>query len=205
MEPVRPTPLPGTTELKAGVHEPAAPTRQEADPRVSTLTGKVQWIETSVPLRTEFGSDKKISLDLRPSSPAITVPSLKVRSGQGETVLVIDDLVAIRNVLQALLKTYGYNPLVAEDGPAGLTCYRTHQKEIRVVLLDMRMPGLQGTDVIRELRLIDPDVRIVAMSGYYTKQMEIAKDTDRLVYLQKPMTGHELQTALRRVMRVQSL
>ena len=205
MEPLRPTPLPGTVELKSGVDEPVSKTRQETDPQVSTPTGKVLRIETSVPLRTEAGCEKEISLDYRSTGSASTVPSFQVRSGQGETVLIIDDQLAIRNVLQALLKTYGYNPFVAEDGPTGLACYRAHQKEIRVVILDMRMPGLQGTDVIRELRLVNEDVRIVAMSGYFTKQMEITRDTDRLVYLQKPMTGLELQTALRRVMRVPSM
>jgi CheY-like chemotaxis protein len=66
----------------------------------------------------------------------------------------------------------------------------------------MRMPGMQGAEVIREFRLINADIRIVAMSGYFTRQMDLTVNTERLIFLQKPMTGLELQSALQRVIRV---
>ncbi|HEY4245220.1 MAG TPA: response regulator [Lacunisphaera sp.] len=126
--------------------------------------------------------------------------STEVRRGHGETILVIDDDVGVRDVLCSLLKILGYVPLIAEDGSRGLTLYREHQQQVKVVITDMMMPGMQGLEVIREIRAINSDSRIVAMGGLLLEQTEIIEETGRLTFLHKPMTGTELLDALGRVM-----
>ena len=202
MDPLKPTPLPGIAALKAELAEPLTKDQKFVDSQVSPPTENIQTIESFGPQHTAGGNVKEVNLDFRSTGTNPAVHSFGVQRGQGETVLVIDDQLSIRNVLQALLKTYGYNPLVAEDGPTGLACYRAHQKDIRAVIIDMRMPGMLGAVVIRVFRIINADIRIVAMSGYFTRQMDLCVDTERLIFLQKPMTGLELQSALQRVIRV---
>ena len=120
--------------------------------------------------------------------------------GHGETILVIDDEESIRDIVSALLRAYGYKTVVAESGADGLAKYRGHRSEINAVLTDMMMPAMQGNEVIRELRALNPDVRIVAMSGVVGEQTGKGQASDRLVFLGKPMTGEELVVALQSVL-----
>lgn len=120
--------------------------------------------------------------------------------GKGEIVLIIDDEAQVRDIARAALEAFGYRVLVAEDGAAGLALYRQHRQRVRAVLTDMMMPAMQGEEVIRELRLLNPDVRIVAMSGVIIERAEITEETGRLTYLPKPMTAQDLVGALQRVL-----
>ena len=115
------------------------------------------------------------------------------------TVLVIDDELGLREVARAFLESQGYRVLVAADGVTGLTLYRQHRAEIRAVLTDMMMPLMQGDQVIRELRAIDPNLPIVAMSGALGERLLRQEEPGRLVFLQKPMTGPDLLGALERL------
>ena len=135
-----------------------------------------------------------------PENP-LRVSKTSVKRGRGETILVIDDEIGVRDVMRLLLKTYGYTPLIAEDGLSGLALYREHQKQVKVVVTDMMMmPGMHGPDVIREIRAINPDCRIVAISGVFQEQAGIIEEPGRLIFLHKPMTGTELVDAIELIM-----
>ena len=113
---------------------------------------------------------------------------------------MIDDEKGVRDVAIALLKACGYNAIAAEHGVAGVAIYRERWTEIRAVLTDMMMPGMQGAEVIRELRSINPVVSIVAMSGMMGERFGLEEEAGHLAFLQKPMTANELIHALQRVM-----
>ena len=120
--------------------------------------------------------------------------------GNGETILVIEDESGVREIVRRLLEVRGYRTLTAENGADGLVIYRQHSDEVCLVLTDMRMPGVQGTELIRELRMINPDVRIVAMSGVLGENDHIPEEPGRLTFLPKPMTLEELMGAVQRVL-----
>jgi CheY-like chemotaxis protein len=77
-------------------------------------------------------------------------------------VLVVDDHEDTRDLIYTMLKTEGYDVVLAADGEEALRCFRAQPAEI--VLLDMLMPRKDGLATIRELRQF-PGVTIVAMSG----------------------------------------
>ncbi len=135
----------------------------------------------------------------RTKMPSISEATRPPR-GQGETILVIDDEFGVREVAATILRSYGYNVLVAESGPTGLALYREHRGAISVVVTDMMMPAMQGSDVIQELRRLNPDVGVVAMSGVVIGRTEITEEPGRLVFLPKPMTGEDLVLAAQRVL-----
>ncbi len=118
--------------------------------------------------------------------------------------LVIDDEPHIREVAVAMLEDIGFAPVYkAEDGAEGVECYRAHRDEIEVVLLDMTMPRMNGESCFRELRKIDPDVRVILSSGYNEQDA-----TNRFVgkglagFIQKPyapnLLAAKVDEALRR-------
>lgn len=131
------------------------------------------------------------------TKPLLSAASLR---GNGETILVIEDESGVREIVRRLLEVRGYRTLAAADGSEGLAIYRQHSDQVRLVLTDMRMPGVQGTELIRELRIVNPDVRIVAMSGVLGENDQITEEPGRLTFLPKPMTLDELMGAVQRVL-----
>ena len=85
--------------------------------------------------------------------------------GEG-TILVIDDEETIRVTASMMLQRMGFSTLLASDGERGVQLFREHQQEIRAVLLDMTMPGLNGRETLIRLRTITPDVTVILSSGY---------------------------------------
>ena len=112
-------------------------------------------------------------------------------------VLVIDDEQNVRAVSRQLLESLGFDVLVVESGAAGLEVFRERQADIRVVLLDILMPGLDGHAVLHEIRAIDPAACIVLMSGFTELAARLGGTNPAPVFLQKPFGRDQLCSALR--------
>ncbi len=80
-------------------------------------------------------------------------------------VLVVDDEGAIRSVLIDGMRQKGFSVWVAASGKEALDLYRRHREAIDVVLLDVRMPGLDGPQTLAALKELSPDIRACFMSG----------------------------------------
>ena len=113
-------------------------------------------------------------------------------AGNGELILVIDDEMAIRDVTAATLRSYGYRVLTAADGSEGIALY-AQNPDVAVVLTDMLMPVLDGPTTIRALRKLNPNVRVIGMSGYTRQRMSGAAPD---LLLQKPFRAADLLNAI---------
>ncbi len=124
----------------------------------------------------------------------------KLTRGKG-TVLVIDDEEVVRMVTRRMLERFGYTPLIAEDGAIGVQLLRAHRQEVRCVLLDMTMPQMSGEETFLELIKVDPNVKVVLMSGYTETEANRRFKGDKLAgFMQKPYTPEELQEKLQGVL-----
>ena len=92
-------------------------------------------------------------------------PTPDLPLGTGQTILIVDDEPAIREIAAALLGQQGYKVLVAEDGPAALALFARASSAIHLVLTDMAMPYLDGPTLIRTLRRMDPRIKIMVSTG----------------------------------------
>ena len=81
-------------------------------------------------------------------------------------VLVADDDENIRFLLRLTLHQAGFAPLVAANGREAVELFRRHRDEVRAVLLDVNMPGLDGPGVLAQIRQIAPQVRCCFMTGH---------------------------------------
>jgi CheY-like chemotaxis protein len=115
-------------------------------------------------------------------------------------ILVIDDEDAVRNAVVDLLTLGGWNVLEAADGALGIALYRQRRDAIAVVLLDMRMPGMNGAETLRQLYTVNPNIKVVLTSGYGEREVLSHFDnTTHLTFLQKP---YRLETLLDTISRV---
>jgi PAS domain S-box-containing protein len=88
-----------------------------------------------------------------------------IPTGKGQTILVVDDEMGIREVAQAVLVNHGYKVLVAEDGPAALALLARHSGEVELMLTDMVMPFMDGPTLARTVRRMEPDIRVILSTG----------------------------------------
>jgi two-component system cell cycle sensor histidine kinase/response regulator CckA len=117
--------------------------------------------------------------------------------GHGELILVVDDEEAIRQITKGTLEAFGYRVLIASDGTEGIALYAQHKDDIRVVVTDMMMPFLDGPALIRALQKMNPNIKIIAVSGL--AQNEKAAEAASIgvkVFLPKPYTAERLLTSL---------
>jgi DNA-binding NtrC family response regulator len=108
-------------------------------------------------------------------------------------VLVIDDEAYVREVVIDILDFAGYEALGAASGEEGLRLFDANQGKVRVVLLDMKMPGLSGPETLQRLRAVAPSISVVLCSGLgeFDSTINIADDP-KLSYLRKPYTMEAL-------------
>jgi PAS domain S-box-containing protein len=123
-------------------------------------------------------------------------------TGHGELILVIDDEPAIRDITSTTLQRYGYRAITANDGADGVALYVHNKVEIKAVIVDMVMPIMDGRATIRALRKIDPDVKIVAVSGLKDDEEHVqAARVDANTFLSKPYTAETLLKTLHELLR----
>ncbi len=120
--------------------------------------------------------------------------------GSGETILVVDDEAAVREITRQILETHRYSVITAEDGTEALVAFNEHRERIALVLCDMVMPYLDGRATIQAIRKIDPDAAIIAMSGLASNRRSPAKRPAGVsAFLPKPYTASALLQTIRGV------
>ncbi|MCX9010577.1 MAG: PAS domain S-box protein [Candidatus Methanoperedens sp.] len=118
---------------------------------------------------------------------------------RGDSILVVDDEAQIREITRQTLEEAGYRVLTAGNGAEAVSLYSQHRKDIKAVLMDMMMPVMDGPACIWVLRKINPDVRIIAVSGI-TEDDKFADLTGTVhAFLKKPYTAETLLDTIREV------
>ena len=120
--------------------------------------------------------------------------------GGSETILLVDDNEAVWDVLIESLQELGYSVILAENGLDTVEIYKNNPDEIDLVILDMIMPKQGGHSTFFELKAIDPDVKVLLISGYVSEE-----EVDDLLkkgakgFLPKPCRIGVLAKELRRI------
>jgi CheY-like chemotaxis protein len=106
-----------------------------------------------------------------PAVPGLDTPVSKTDSatdkrGDGQTILVIEDEAALRDLTRHTLERHGYVVLTASDGAEGVALFAQNRDQVALVLTDMAMPVMDGTATILALHRIEPRLPIIATSGH---------------------------------------
>jgi two-component system cell cycle sensor histidine kinase/response regulator CckA len=118
--------------------------------------------------------------------------------GRGELILVVDDEAAVRDLARTILENYSYRVLIAADGIDAVSVYTQHKDSIRVVVTDLDMPRMDGTQMIQALERINPSVRVICVSGLVDDRTPRGATQGAVrAVLQKPFSPAQLLKALR--------
>ena len=114
-------------------------------------------------------------------------------------ILIVDDEKNIRLTLSTSLEALGVETDSAEDGKEALTKLRG--KEFGLILLDIRMPGMDGMEVLRQVRESRPDIRIIILTAYGTIELAVeAMKLGAVDFIQKPFVPEQIRQRVARVM-----
>ena len=114
------------------------------------------------------------------------------------TILVVDDEEIVREAVSDILDLHGLRVLTARNGLEGVNVYKQEVENIDLVLMDMKMPGMNGRDAFRAMRVFDPSVKVIMSSGY--SEMDISERFDPgevAAFLQKPYDFDTLINTIR--------
>jgi two-component system, NtrC family, sensor kinase len=112
-------------------------------------------------------------------------------------ILVVDDEESIRNLMRMTLEMDGYQVLTAEDGPTAIDVFDKESPE--VTLLDVRMPGMDGTEVLSRIKTRNQDAEVIIITGHGDMDMAVEclrKEASN--FLTKPVSEEILSFALKR-------
>jgi|SRR4030095_868247 two-component system, cell cycle sensor histidine kinase and response regulator CckA len=90
----------------------------------------------------------------------------------GATILIVEDEILMLRLLVRFFTRHGYHVLQAGDGEQAVDIYRRQGTEIDVVLLDILLPNKTGAQVFREMKVVNPAVKVVVASGYLDPQIK---------------------------------
>jgi two-component system cell cycle sensor histidine kinase/response regulator CckA len=118
----------------------------------------------------------------------------------GESILVVDDEKALRNVTRRILESAGYVVSVAASGEEALRILDEHSGAFHLVLSDLVMPGMSGTVLAARVREAYPAIRIVHMSGHVDEEIGAHSGLHRAPCVGKPFTAVEIKEKIRAVL-----
>jgi DNA-binding NtrC family response regulator len=114
-------------------------------------------------------------------------------------ILVIDDEQGIRDLLDTLLRRKGYDVVLAESGWKGLELFRLEHPD--VIVLDLKMPGMDGLTVLQEIRSFDPRQPVIVLTGAGTAEAEQQVRAFGVTeYVEKEFSLHRLGDSLNRLL-----
>jgi PAS domain S-box-containing protein len=139
------------------------------------------------------GTQIKIFLPASETTDLATEETEIIPQGNGELILVVDDEIPILEVTKATLETYNYRVLTAKDGIEAIALYAQNHHGINLVIIDIMMPSMDGKTAIRTLKKINPNIKIIAMSGLISSQEIITEiDNNISAFISKPYSNDEL-------------
>jgi hypothetical protein len=164
---------------------------------LSMVYGVVTQAGGSIRIDSQLGAGSTVSMWFPESReelmPGVATQEISQRPNGGETVLVVEDDDALREVAHRILSDSGYHVMVASDGAAAIEMASAHSVHLDLLVTDVVMPKMMGRAVAERVKEIFPDIRILFMSGYaypvLTSQGVLDPD---VILIEKPFTATSL-------------
>ena len=176
---------------------------------LSTALGIVKSHRGTISVYSEIGAGTTFKIFL-PAQPSEEISAKrehepKLVNGHGELVLVVDDEPNILSVTKLILEKHNYGILGARDGPEALALIAQKKDAINLVLTDISMPYMDGVALIRTIKKIKPDARVIASTGQgdETRVTEL-RDLGVTNFLSKPYDTSKLLTTVKTAIETES-
>ncbi len=169
---------------------------------LSMVYGAVKEHKGYITVASELGAGTLFTIYL-PSSRAAVISPAKEASASisgDETLLIVDDEEDILTTVQEALTSHGYKVIAISDSPNALKIFQKIPQEIALVITDIAMPHMDGKELIKKIKEVKPEVKIIAMSGHakYVADKDGIREIDG--FLKKPFESPYLLSVVRRIL-----
>jgi PAS domain S-box-containing protein len=148
------------------------------------------------------GSTLRVSLPLSRGAERESEGSDELTSGMPSfVVLLVDDEAAVRTTTRRLLERNGWRVIEASNGDEAFALFLSHREKLGVLLTDVRMPVVDGVELVRRIRHVAPDFPVLFFSGYDEIDQAAVADVANVPLIPKPFSVHDLLTGLRQAVR----
>jgi CheY-like chemotaxis protein len=198
-------------EVRARLFEPFFTTKgvgQGTGLGLASVYGIVSQSNGLITVETEEGTGTTFALYF-PMASAPDAPGIEDRPGpedtaDRETVLLVEDEDAVRRVIRAMLQRNGYRVIDTGKPSEAREIFERRLHEIRLLVTDVVMPGMNGPALARELVSLQPDLRVLFISGYTDiDPATLGLDHPNLAFLAKPIQAPRLAAKVRELFAVQ--
>lgn len=186
-------------ETKAQIFEPFFTTKERGKGTglgLSTVYGLVVQNEGKISVETEPGKGSTFTVYFPaadgPVQTRARIQRPKTIGDGSKTVLYVEDEAALREIARESLEENGLTVLPAASGIEALDFCRKYEKKIHVLVTDLIMPGMPGTELAQKALQLNPELRVIYVSGYTEHPMDLQNLSPPAIFLQKPFEMTEL-------------
>lgn len=194
------------TEVLSHIFEPFFTTKEEGKGTglgLSTVFGIVTQGGGGIDVTSRIGQGSRFDVyfpSVRSNLDQTASDEAPRSSNRGhETILLVEDDAPVRDLVREELKKLGYRVLESKNGLEACLVATQQVGNFQLLLTDVVMPGMNGTELAQHLRIIKPDLKILFMSGY-ADDIGIGAHDRQSDYLQKPFTPEVLGQRIRRLL-----
>jgi CheY-like chemotaxis protein len=171
---------------------------------LSTVYGIVKQSGGDIMVYSEIGHGTTFKIYLPGINDSVENPKWKGDRTEGysgtETILLVEDEDIVRKLVNEILTANGYNVLEASGGKAALEVCRSYDGPIHMLLTDLIMPGISGTELRSSVVKQFPEIKVLFMSGYTDDAVTLRGVlTSDIEYIEKPFTPDGLSRKVREV------
>lgn len=159
----------------------------------------VKYQQGTIEVKSEYGTGAQFKVFLPVADASNLTPDLfkrrdeELNNGAEKYILIIDDEAELREMAKKIFEKKGFRVLLAENGESAIRIFKQNSHKIRLVILDMVLPGIDGAEVYKNLKELCAELKIILTSGYIknTAFEQILAAGDE-VFLPKPWDLPEL-------------
>jgi signal transduction histidine kinase len=186
-------------ETKARIFEPFFTTKEQGKGTglgLATVYGIVKQSGGFIWVESEMGGGARFEIYLprvTERSEPVSLENEEIPTSQGlKTVLVAEDEEAVRELTCEFLKSAGYEVLQASNGAEALALAEASKHCIHALVTDLVMPRMRGPELARRLKALQPQIRVIYVSGYLDYQRSENEFLEDALFIQKPFTRSSL-------------
>jgi two-component system cell cycle sensor histidine kinase/response regulator CckA len=190
-------------EVKSHIFEPFFTTKERGKGTglgLATVYGIVKENNGFIVIDSELGKGSEFKIYFPVDALAKEAVATKIVStpaGGSETILLVEDEAALREITCEYLQSRGYKVLSANSGMHALEICRAHEAPIDILMTDIIMPGIQGPELVKAALDMRPQMHVIYVSGYTDRGLEIATKENNAVLLRKPYSLADLGHTIR--------
>jgi CheY-like chemotaxis protein len=195
-------------ETKERIFEPFFTTKEMGKGTglgLATVYGIVKAHDGFINVDSELGKGSAfhVYFPLARAANAIPEPARQnpvLLKGGGETILLAEDDVSLRNLTSTVLRDTGYTVIEAEDGNRAVARFNENRAEIKLLILDGIMPTMNGLEAYQEINTLSPNIPCIFMSGYSGEIFARDGLPTSTEFLPKPVKPSDLLSKIREVL-----